>query len=131
MARKKEPTTGITLRLPEAMLRRFHELAATATLRAGGSVAITAQDIMRDWLDSCPIDRLQVVPSKRAKVATTGITLRLPDALLRRFHEMAANITLGSKGSTAVSAQDVMRARLEAYPGLKQEELVSNTGADN
>jgi hypothetical protein len=109
------------------MLRRFHELAATATLRACGCVAITAQDIMRDWLDNYSVDQLQVGLGKRTKVATTGITLRLPDTHLRRYHEMAAKITHNSKGSVAVSAQDVMRTRLEAYPGLRQEASVSNT----
>ncbi|MCD5327935.1 hypothetical protein ACFFU8_09120 [Chromobacterium piscinae] len=122
MARKKEPTTGITLRLPDVMLRRFHEMAATVTLSTGGKVFVTPQDIMRDWLQRYSgsvaevVDRLRV---NQGKEATTGITLRLSDSLLRRFHELAANATLSTNGGLAVTAQDVMRVWLEKHPGLK------------
>ncbi|WP_207002677.1 hypothetical protein [Trinickia mobilis] len=55
MAKKRESETeAITLRIEKWAMAQFRALAAEATVKSGGAVAVTAQDLMRDWLGKHP-----------------------------------------------------------------------------
>lgn len=54
MTREKKPTEAVTLRLDSEIKRAFIEIAAEATVANGGTVAVTAQDVMRMWLSQHP-----------------------------------------------------------------------------
>ena len=55
MGRKKGVSTEpLTIRLESDVVAVFRELAARRTLENGGAVGVTAQDVMRDWLNQHP-----------------------------------------------------------------------------